>query len=57
MLDDVLFDLMCDEPRPSHEALVRWIARHPDFERDLIDFFVAWALSDAMAGTPDCREV
>lgn len=57
MLDDVLFDLLIEEPRPSHEALVRWIARYPEFERDLIDFFVAWSLSEAMTGTPEDHEV
>lgn len=57
MLDDVLFDLLIEEPRPSHEALVRWIERYPEFERDLIDFFVAWSLSEAMTGTPEDHEV
>lgn len=55
MLDAVLFDLLVEEPRPAHEALVRWIARHPEFERELIDFFVAWSLSEAMSQQPDAR--
>lgn len=57
MLDAVLFDLLVEEPHPSHEVLVRWIARHPELERDLIDFFVAWSLSEAMAGAPADPEV
>lgn len=57
MLDAILFDLLVEEPHPSHEALVRWIARYPEFEQDLIDFFVAWSLSEAMTGAPADHEV
>lgn len=46
-LDAVLFDLMLEEPLPTHEALCRWITRFPDLRAELEEFFVAWALSDA----------
>ncbi len=46
-LDAVLFDLMLEEPAPTHEALCRWIVRFPGHRIALEEFFVAWALSDA----------
>jgi hypothetical protein len=46
-LDDVLFELILAEPRPTHEALCRWITLWPQFACELEDFFVAWSISDA----------
>jgi hypothetical protein len=47
-LESVLFSLLCEEPMPSHEALVRWIALYPQFRDDLEGFFVAWSLIEAL---------
>lgn len=48
-LEELFFDLLCNEPAPRHEALVRWVAAYPQFRQELIDFFVTWALSEAFS--------
>jgi len=47
--DDVLDDLMLEEETPSHEALVRWQKRYPQYRKQLADYFAAWAIQEAYA--------
>ncbi len=48
-LETILFEVMCEEERPSYEALCRWIARCPRFREELVEFFVTWSLSEALS--------
>jgi PadR family transcriptional regulator, regulatory protein PadR len=41
-LDDVLNELMLEEPEPTDEALARWSERYPHYRHDLADFFATW---------------
>ena len=41
-LDDVLDELMLEEPEPTDEALARWSARYPHYRHDLAEFFATW---------------
>lgn len=52
-LDDVLNEYMASEEKPSHAALVRWIALYPRFEKELTDFTVAWSLQEALPPHPE----
>jgi DNA-binding MarR family transcriptional regulator len=50
--DDILNDLMLEEDKPSHEALVRWQERYPQFRQALADFFETWADQEARSHVP-----
>jgi PadR family transcriptional regulator PadR len=41
-LDDVLDELMLEEPEPTDEALARWSKRYPQYRHDLAEFFATW---------------
>jgi len=43
-LDDVLDSLMVEESKPSYTVLTRWIAKYPQFSKELADFFAVWAI-------------
>jgi hypothetical protein len=43
-LDDVLDSLMVEESKPSYTVLTRWIAKYPQFSKELADFFAVWAM-------------
>jgi len=43
-LDDVLDSLMVEESKPSYAVLTRWIAKYPQFSKELADFFAVWAI-------------
>jgi hypothetical protein len=43
-LDDVLDSLMVEEAKPSYAALTRWIAKYPQFSKELADFFAVWGI-------------
>lgn len=46
-LDAVLFDYMeAEGPHPSHESLMRWIAKYPEFSQELTDLTVAVVVYD-----------
>jgi len=53
--EDVLDEMMLEDTKPTHEALVRWTKRYPQFRKDLADFFAIWALQEAAAeaGVPE----
>jgi len=43
-LDDVLEMIMLEEEEPTHDAMNRWIARHPEYKTQLVSFFGTWAI-------------
>ena len=43
-LDDVLETIMLEEEEPTHAALNRWVARHPEYKTQLVSFFGTWAI-------------
>ena len=42
--EDVLDALMLEENEPSHEALLRWSERYPQYRQALKEFFATWAI-------------
>jgi hypothetical protein len=55
-LQDVLDAVMLAEPRPDHEALLRWTKRYPKFGKQLENFFMAWSESEMRKHLPDPAE-
>jgi len=55
-LDDVLDAYSEVSETPSREVLAEWIARYPQYERDLIEFTVAWIQSEELPELPDDRK-
>jgi len=47
-LEDVLDELMIEEPEPSDEALARWSERYPQYRHDLAEFFATWRVQRDM---------
>jgi hypothetical protein len=43
-LDDVLETIMLEEEEPTHAAMNRWVARHPEYKTQLVSFFGTWAI-------------
>jgi len=43
-LEEILDQLMLEEPKPSYEALLRWIERYPKYRQELTDFFAIWGV-------------
>lgn len=43
-LDDLLDSLMVEESKPSYAVLTRWIAKYPEYSKELADFFAVWAI-------------
>ena len=52
-LKDVFEQVRCEEPRPDRAAMLRWQARYPKYSRELVDFFLNWALQDIRAGNSE----
>jgi DNA-binding MarR family transcriptional regulator len=51
--EDVLDELMIEEPKPAPEALARWQKRYPQYHQALANFFETWAVQEARAQEPD----
>ena len=47
--EDVLDELMLEEPKPDYEALVRWQERYPKYRKELADFFATWSVQEHRA--------
>jgi len=43
-LDDVVEAIMVEEEEPAYDAMTRWIARYPQFKKELVRFFGTWAI-------------
>jgi hypothetical protein len=43
-LDDVVEAIMIEEEEPAYDAMTRWIARFPQFKKELVSFFGTWAI-------------
>jgi DNA-binding MarR family transcriptional regulator len=56
LLEDVLDAIMFEETTPSHEALLRWITRYPQYRDELADFFATWGVQAVMTGEPEIDE-
>lgn len=54
-LEDVLDELMLEEPKPDYEALVRWQNRYPQYRDQLAGFFATWGVQACLAesGVPE----
>jgi Transcriptional regulator PadR-like family len=46
--EDVVQELLLEESRPSHAALVRWCRRYPGHREELEKFFADWAVDAAL---------
>ncbi len=44
-VEQVLDAYLAASPGPSRERMVEWIARYPQYERELVEFTVAWIQS------------
>src|SRR5437660_10506170 len=42
--EDVLDELMLEDPEPTYEELLRWSERYPQYRHDLAKFFATWAI-------------
>src|SRR5436190_14659950 len=51
--EDILDELMLEEPTPSYAALLRWQERYPRYREQLADFFAAWAVQAVRAEQPE----
>jgi len=47
--EDVLDELMLEEPKPDYEALVRWQQRYPQYRKELAEFFATWSMQEHLA--------
>lgn len=48
--EDVLDELMLQEPKPDYTALVRWQQRYPLYRKELAEFFATWSIQEHLAG-------
>ena len=55
--EDVLNELMLDEPEPTHAALLRWQQRYSQYHNELAEFFATWAIQrDSPEQEPEIDE-
>jgi hypothetical protein len=54
LLEDVLDQLMLEEPTPNYAAFLRWKERYPMYAEELENFFVTWAMA---ASRPKAAEI
>jgi hypothetical protein len=51
--DEVIDEIMLEEPDPSHEALTRWCERYPEHKTALTNYFATWALQEVLPAKPE----
>src|SRR5712691_4856489 len=51
--EDVLDELMLEEPKPDYAALVRWQQRYPQYRKELAEFFATWSMQEHLAVLPE----
>lgn len=51
-LDDVLNEFVAEYERPTSQGLEMWVARYPQFRRELIDFVAAWVEETTLPESP-----
>jgi hypothetical protein len=49
-LEETLDMILAEESEPSHEALMRWCKRYPQYCDELAKFFATWAVEKEMPG-------
>jgi PadR family transcriptional regulator, regulatory protein PadR len=55
--EDILNELMLEEPEPTHAALLRWQGRYPQYRNELAEFFATWAIQrDSPEPEPEIDE-
>lgn len=54
--DDVVISLLEENVAPTHEHLVHWIRRYPQFSEELADYFAEWAVQEELAGEEEVVE-
>jgi hypothetical protein len=54
--EDVIDDLMTEEPEPRYDALVRWSERYPQFREELMAFFAEWSIQAGIDSEADVDE-
>ena len=42
-IEEILDTIILKEAKPTHEALERWVALHPQHKAELVEFFATWA--------------
>lgn len=52
-LDDVFNTFVAENDRPTAENLQEWIKRYPQYQRELVDFAVAWAEQLVLPPAPE----
>jgi transcriptional regulator with XRE-family HTH domain len=52
-LDDILNEVVAKYDRPTREALISTVRRHPEHEREVVDFFAAWAEQEMLPPPSD----
>jgi hypothetical protein len=52
-LDDVLSEFVVEYELPTSEGLEMWVARYPQFRRELIDFVAAWVEETTLPESPE----
>jgi hypothetical protein len=56
VLDDVLDDLMMNEPQPTYEALLRWSTQYPQFRDALMSIFAEWGIQTELTSETQVNE-
>lgn len=56
-LEQVLEAYAASTDGPSHAALVEWIRRYPQYERELTEFAVAWSRMERLPSAPRGRQL
>ena len=51
IFEAIVHQLMLEEPAPSHEALVRWQKRYPEWRDSLAEYFADWTMDRELSAT------
>lgn len=55
-IDEILNEVLRQEPAPDYEALLRWTNKYPEHREALADFFAAWAVGKEGSDRPAVDE-
>ncbi|MBX5133309.1 hypothetical protein HJB80_11660 [Rhizobium lentis] len=54
--DDIVTFLLEEKVTPTHQQLVQWIDRYPQFAEELSDYFAEWAVREEMGDDDEVAE-
>jgi hypothetical protein len=57
IFEAIVHQLMLEEPAPSHEALVRWQKRYPEWRDSLAEYFADWTMDRELSATDADPEI